>query len=902
MRQHRLFLSILCIGMVIGLVNSVSAQISAGHMTIKASKHGALSVRTSLEASFLRSAKLRVYDGKQKKQVNLRPVKAVEQGESIDVFYKTEHPLDLQLNLKPVGRCIVWQMTCRNTGADQLWLELGPELRVESSEVLTVFTGWDDVVNPKKLLSPEEQKYPHWSMRFPVTAVWNKRATLGVGLEPGELVSYYTHSYQPLNLHSGLLVCTSRIVVDAGKEEAVRFVTCAAPGEWGKYEMMEAYYESFPSYFVPYPGVDPRINLGDSMQNAWPGSEWRQESCRRTYCGWAWCYAPFRRTGDILCRPELWEYNFYRKPERHYALSRDKFLDWRREAFANCKKDGVADLFYVDVVWCEDALARERYPDALITGPDAGILKGATSGCDLERNVFPLNTTFGKQYEEDTRAIVEEFDPVGFALDCAGNAWRYTGPALATLPGRAWDDKVGVYCSSYIGVAKYMDFVHTLKRKDGSLTAIVPNPETGGPFAVYFRGDAAMLEGTPWSVERTHADRIRWKLGQKPLVWHCTYRLDELFDESTLTAEQLKLIYRGLADFTLLQSLRLGGIPNPWMAGGNKKLMTWLPAIVECVKTGWQPVPAARVPEPMWSSRYGRGLKTLIAVAHETASPVQGTVTVQNARISDGIVLFSHYDGKALTNTIADSQTLVSLEIPVRTPILLRAQMEILSPDVIVKAEVSEDMGIAGGKLTALIEGNGSTKVRIRIPEDMRIDAVIWNGKKIDPVDGSDSSEFLLTNNRQGELEVQYRSQLFALDDQDLLEYPFVVDGKPNCTLVVGSGATEMEHLMAYRLQEYFRYWYGVEVEPTTKVVLPIVETDRPVDGATVNFRIDPELSSATISWQGDILTIAAPDEKQLEYATLATLRALDRKYWTLGRLAGFPIIKKLGLEKTVLE
>ena len=131
MRQHRLFLSILCIGMVIGLVNSVSAQISAGHMTIKASKHGALSVRTSLEASFLRSAKLRVYDGKQKKQVNLRPVKAVEQGESIDVFYKTEHPLDLQLNLKPVGRCIVWQMTCRNTGADQLWLELGPELRVE---------------------------------------------------------------------------------------------------------------------------------------------------------------------------------------------------------------------------------------------------------------------------------------------------------------------------------------------------------------------------------------------------------------------------------------------------------------------------------------------------------------------------------------------------------------------------------------------------------------------------------------------------------------------------------------------------------------------------------------------------------------------------------------------------
>lgn len=894
--------SLLWIGLSATVVAPALAQVAAGDMSLTASRKGALTARSALDPAFLRGAKLRVFDGKRKALLDLVPVRATQRGNFLDAAYAARPSLDFRLTLKPVGRCIVWQVACRNTGADQYWLELGPELRVQSSDGLTVFTGWDDVVNPTKLLSPQEQRYPHWSMRFPVTAAWNARTAVGVGLEPGELVSYFSQTYQPLGDRGGLLACTARIVVDPGKEETIRFITCATPGEWGKYEMMEAYYESFPAWFHPHPGVDPRIRLGDSMQNAWPGSEWRQETCRRAWCGWAWCYAPFRRTGDILCRPELWEYAFYRKPQRHYALPREKFLEWRRQLLADCKRAGVADLFYVDVVWCEEALARGRYPDALIAGPDAGVLAGATTGCCHELNVFPLNTSFGRQYEQDTRTIVRELDPAGFALDCAGTAWRYTGPALPTLPHRAWDDQVGVFCGSHVGVAKYMDFVHTLKRKDGSTPAIVPNPETGGTYAVYFRGDAAMLEGTPWSVERTHADRIRWKLGQKTLVWHCTYRLEELFDESTLTADQVKLIYRGLGDFTLLQSLRLGGLPNPWMAFGNKKLMTWLPAIVECVLAGWQPVPAAKVPSPLWSARYGRGLKTLIAVAHETAAPVTANVTIQNSRLSDGAVLFSHHDGAALTNEVAQSQTQLTLNVPVRTPVLLRAQIEVLSPNTVTQAEVAEDRGIVRGTLKAVMNANGSARVRVRVPDGMQIAAAAWNGKEIRPADGPEAPEFALDADGRGTLEIHYRSRLFALADSELLDYPFVVAGKPNCTLIVKPGATEMERRMAYRLQEYFRYWYGIVIQPAAKVVLPITESDRPASGPSVIIRIDPKATAATVSRNADRLTIEAPDDKQLEAATLATLRALDQKYWTPGVLVPLPIITRLGLTNTVLE
>ena len=44
---------------------------------------------------------------------------------------------------------------------------------------------------------------------------------------------------------------------------------------------------------------------------------------------------------------------------------------------------------------------------------------------------------------------------------------------VSRLPHRAWDDQVGVYCGSHIGIAKYIDFVHTLKRKDGTPVALI---------------------------------------------------------------------------------------------------------------------------------------------------------------------------------------------------------------------------------------------------------------------------------------------------------------------------------------------------------------------------------------------------------------------------------------------
>jgi hypothetical protein len=608
--------------------------------------------------------------------------------------------------------------------------------------------------------------------------------------------------------------------------------------------------------------------------------------------------------GDIVAWFELWDYKPARKFDKRRARPREEYLAWRRQAFADGeRKCNIAMMFYIpSQIWCEETLARECYADALTTDPKAKVYFDTPwcTGHDNELRVFPLGTSFAEQAYKDIRQVAEEVDLSGFAFDTAGDAVRYIGPALPKLPCRAWDDRVGVYCTELVAIAKLMDFVHTLK-KGGRTLAVVANPMANGTYASCFHCDSAMLEGTPWGSERTLGDRLRWKMGQKTLVWWEGYEAEDFVDPNTSKPEQLQAVYRGLADFTLLQSLRLGYVPPPAYTQGPKKLVSWLPAITECVQTGWQPVPAARAPEPLWASRYGRGLKTLIAVAHETGAPVSGEVVVENARISDGALLFSTYDGSALENRIVNGESVVRLDVPVRTPVLVRAQAEVVPASAVSRAKVSAEIGISKGTLKISLSGAGRANLRVRVPEDMRLAAITWNGAATKFTETQGAAEFVAEMGAQDKMEVQFTSTIFSLADNALLDFPFVKDGKPNCAIVVSPNATETERLMAWRVQEYFRYWYGRATKPEATVVIPIQKADKPVEGPAVVLRIVTE-RAPRVAMEAERLVIEAPNDGELKSVVFRTLRALDRKYWTPDFLIPTTLNKKLGLAGTVLD
>jgi len=873
---------------------------------------------TPLAPALLQGVRLLLTTGKDRVPVTFVSTEGALDGYGLE--FSCEEPLSVSLALTRFGRCLLWRLALHNTGREPQLLEAGVELRLAPTGKVTVFDGWDDIEGPTARVSSERLEG-----NMPLTCCWNDRATVAVGLEPSQLVSYLRSEYEPIE-GGARLACITRLVVDPEKAETVSFVTWAAPGEWGKYEAFEAYYESFPASFRAHPDVDPRANLGGAQYVTWPAREWSPEIARRLYCGWDWCYAPFRRTGDIACRPELWDYEPARPFDKTRALPRDDYLSWRHKTLTDGSgRCDVAMMFYIpSQIWCEERLARDKYSEALTTDPKAKTYFDTpwVTGHDNELRVFPLGTSFADQSRKDLEELAAYLPISGFAFDTAGDARRYTGPALPTLPYRAWDDQFDAYCGENVAIAALMDYVHGIKR-DGRPLAVVANPMSNGCYSACFRADSAMLEANPWAGTRTQCDRLRWKMGHKTLVWWEGYDLEDFVDANTVAAEQLTEVYKGLADFTLLQSLRVGYIPPPAYTPGVARLVRWLPAIVECVQAGWEPVPAARVPEPLWSSRYGKGLGTLIAVAHETGEPVQADAMIENTRLgmptpgpgfpmmpgtpssetpaSDVAYLFSTYQGDELSNTVRDGETGVSLEVPVRTPVLLRAQLAVRPERAVRQAEVHYTGDATRATLETTLSGSGAVHVDIRVPPGMSVSAARVDGVSVPCNQWGQLGGLEVTIGERTRLSVEFTSSTLALSQEQLFAYPFVRDGRPACTLVVPRGASEAERHAAFRLQEYFRYWYGRATDPPSEVLLPISEEGREVRGPRVTFRAAIDLP-ARVSLQGEELTVSGPHDGSLLPLTLALLRALDARYWTAERLPATPLNRRVELAGKVID
>jgi len=885
----------LCIALWYALVHSASGQeLHADKMSLAVIPAAEFSVRATADAALLRAVRLRVFDGKQKGTVRLSAMRVWQQGKSATVdFAPTRTGLAVRLTLQPHGRCIVWRVECRNGSAAQMWIELGLEMQLATAASLTLFDGYQEIHSPSKAVKSEDLR-----RNFPLAIAWTTQAAVGVGVSPTELVSYLRHEYRPEE--GGVLGSYARIVVDPGATESVSFVTCATRGEWGEYEVFEAYYDSFPSYFRARPDVDPRATMGGAEYRAYPVRAWSPELCRRLWAGWEWCYAPFRRTGDIVGRKELWDYKPARPFRGFRAMKWEEFHAWRKKAFADGeKKCNVAMMFYVPAqIWCEERLARERYADALTTDPRVRTYFGQpwVTPNDNESRVFPYGTSFGRQGRADMRQVAEELQLSGFAFDTAGGVARYRGPALARLKHRAWDDD-GVFCNENVAVALLMDFVHSLRVR-GRPLAVVANIGTG-VYTSCLHCDSAMFEGEPWKGHRTAADPLRWKMGHKTCVWWEGYGLQNFVDVDRVTAAQAKAIYRGLADFTLLQSLRIGLIPPPNFTQGMRKLVHWLPAITDCVRAGWEPVPAARAPEPLWTSRYGRGVETCIVVAHETGEARIAEVTIENERLGPDAYLFVPYHGGALTNRIVNGETRVQVRVPVRTPVLLRAVGSVSPCDAISRAEVSA----AGNAVrrTVVIRFTAArrpARIILALPKDMTLDSASLDGQTV-PL-GKDLS-FAVPAGREGELNVKFRSAVFDAELRELLDFPFVRDGKPNCVIVCAADAAEDVRIAAYRIQEYFRYWYGRACKPTADVCLPIRGAQTGGAQAVVLLRVGGE-HAPKVAVRGTELKIAAPNPASLKATVFKLLRVFDTRYGYPDQLSAARLHVKLGLAGTVLE
>ncbi len=223
---------------------------------------------------------------------------------------------------------------------------------------------------------------------------------------------------------------------------------------------------------------------------------------------------------------------------------------------------------------------------------------------------------------------------------------------------------------------------------------------------------------------------------------------------------------------------------------------------------------------------------------------------------------------------------MVPVNVPVRTPWLLRAQIEVVNASTVRSAEVRETTSATGSRLEATLTGAGETALRIRVPAGMRLVALRVDGR---PVQARPEGDGVVARAKLGantRLAAQFASNLLDLPERALLDYPFVKNSKPACAIVVPKGAGERERLAAFRIQEYFRYWYGRVQEPATEVLLPIRESDAPGSGPLVRLSITAG-KKPRVSLQGRDLVVEAASAEELEESVFALLRALDWKYWS---------------------
>ncbi len=894
-------------------------RIRAGKLRLAAGSGGRFELQLLSEPAVPATARLRLALGPGGRAIDphFRPVRGA--GAMVRLSGHSADPeLDCVLTCFPRKDCLVWQVTLHNPTGKTLQLEIGPELAIRFPGPVRAFDGYNE-----NLLRAGGKGLVMHRLRTmtPYAALWNRRAAVGTAISPEELPSWLEHRCST-GPETRLSTCT-RIVLRAGEDRSLQFVIIGAPGEWGKYEIMQAYFDAFPACFLPFPGVDSRVWRGGAEYRAYPYRPDSPELCRRLGAGWEWCYAPFRRTGDIVGRRKFWDYKPARPFSKTRAMSWTAFHAWRRKAFHDgAERAGVLMAFYVPAqIWCEERLAKKYYNDALTLDPDTKIRFDTpwVTGNDNEVRVFPFCTSWAEQSRTDLREVARSLGLQAFAFDTADGTAKYRGPALARIPSRylAWNAE-GVFCCENVAVAKLMDFVHSLKTAAGRPLAVIGNIGSG-VYTSDLHCDAAMFEGTPWKLFRTYPDHLRWKLGRKAAVWWESYGIEHFLQGgATPTGMQMAAMLRGLSDFTLLQSLRLGFIPPPNYTQGVARLARWLPPLLDCIRRGWQPVPAVRVPAPLWAARYGAGRNTVLALAHETGKPVQAVAAIENHRLGGGGArfLFADARGNALENRFpnTDPTTTLSLDIPVRTPRLLEAVAGVTAenggaPFPLARAVVSVEPGAVRRRVRVALTprtNGGRCRLHWTRPQGMRLASVQLDGRPL-PVrrePGGGGSVLVQPKTGGTVVTAEFASDLFQSPEAALLDFPFVHNRRPGCRILVPPAAGPAVRRAAFRLQEYWRYWYARAVRPTCEVRIPI-ET-RPesaaISGPAVRLRIAPgSPGPGRVSLEENTLLIEAPNGPAIEAAVFRLLALLDRRCFFPDRLPGTALNKKTGLAGKVL-
>ncbi len=877
---------------------------------------------------------VRIFDGRADGPCELSISAATPQADGIELTAR-EAAGDLLVRQRIVQHAdhVMWSVTLENAGDEERWLQVALALPAP----LTDGSFWDGQLETP--LSAGDRQAGGLVFWFPAAAVYDAERGLVVGIEPSQVFSFLGSAVEVAD-DASVLSFSARIVLPPGAGETVEFFAAEFAGRWGRRDAVQRTYDLFPAAWWPAEDIDPRIvGPGRYLRGSNANRDLQIEQARRLLIGWDWAYAPFQTPGDWYPDERFWD-DAKGHPgslDKHYNAAQGTLEDYRRETRIRCHEGrrAAAILFYVLPQQCEWSLLEEAFPDSFWVWPD-GSHPGPRQGwIKTDANpalAMPWNTSYGQETLRDFARILEDFRPSGFAFDTCHGGRRYYGPAQEGMRGRAWD-QYGSFVDESVALSNLLDWVH-----DQQVEGLRAGTCLNGPhvYTLGRRADCVMFEPSPLRYTNYRARQwpVRLLAGHKPLVWHkgYPYWLNEMVRWQELEAEQIQEAFRGMLDYTLLRSLVMGAIPSNdfW---GVPRMVEWGRILTGLCRAGWQPVPALSADERLWAARYGEGTRSVLVLCNPTREVVSADVAVEARYLGPGSYIACGYEGGRVDCTFDADATNFTATIEPHGAGLWQAALRLLADGPLSGRGWLEVPDTRDGRFSIRasihLDAPAQARVRLAIPKGAAVEGVAVNRAPVEwrLVDGA--VEFDAALQAHNTLVVASWPRVLIPDAQAVLDFPFMAEGEPDCTIVIPDDASEAERFAAERLAVYFDYYYrrqqhpsGVvwELDDVPGLEILVVAADAPAAtghvvmiGRSEDSLIAPHcvqlqetLAEALIArrpdGERDVLAIAGRSDAALAAAMDELVALLDERYPYCGVMGDGEVYQKAELDGRVLD
>lgn len=825
----------------------------------------------------------------------LLPVPAItDSREKLQISYVTDF-LIWDTAVTSVGEMFSAESELTNKGKTELWLE--PGLAFQFDRNFPVF--WDgygktNEVKEKALsrigLKGAVMKHVAAStFPFPANAVIDKDKAFYLGTVPYDPVSYTAASYSP---SAKRLESSQRIVISPGQTVKIRQTIGYVFTPYGLPEgIVQAYYDSFPEAYAISGGQDNKYVWGTHGHylNWWEKPD--RELSRRFHITIEWTYCPYRRSGDMLCRPEFYDY----KPRNHWRvqnglggikmshakLSRAELLNMIKDNYLKYGRT-YGWMYYntVSGTWCEEQLAKECYPDSINSDTDGGVPACYHSTWsthhDSELRVFPYYTSFAEDFEKSMVKLVKELNLPGFSLDCAYGGAYYRGPAVnKPIPGRTWDDK-GKFIDQGVAVNHEVDFIRNINCTPGRELTVFFNGNCKGD---YVMTEASFVDAGQY---KSWFPLLRWVIGPRPGTTHkhgfCIKQVKP--DWKTLSKEEFTDLITRLSDYMILNQFQHGLANDQLSMFGNPQMIYIQPESFELMRALWQveiPLKTQFSGRVRYISRYGKGTNTYFFFGNSSSHDVTGRISADNSRLThegDTILFVRKMRDQASTVNLCDGKfTTWETVVPSRVPMIFESVAALKAPagKILVVSKKSLDKVV----FTLRSEMSFRSKVEFRPIRNFTLSKVTLDGKAIafDKLATRDTVNF----SKGSVLKAEYRSDIFHLTRGQLDSFAF-----SNAQKVVNFKiqATPKAKAAAERFNEFFRFCASAPAPKSVSMKgdIPLTLTASPkADKDTVAVILGSNYGIRMNAYGG--LIVEAPDTEKLDGLMTELFYVLDQRY-----------------------